>query len=347
MSLQPGAPTRCASGRSATSSARGRCRTSLAERRRGRHRSARRRGEPPRAAAGRRPPERHRRGRGPVPRRSTRRSTSWDREPEVVMMLTRAPDRTARRRGARGDRRGGRALLERWLAEDYLAEQGPAAVAQLRRRQQPPARGARRHARLRAPRRPATTTPVDRRRRRAGRGRLHRARGARPRPRAGARLRRDARRGDRGPRLVFIVADADDTPQGLYGGSASRQAGARGAPRRASVGEATPAGEVGRLAQVARERRVGDALVPRPRVLGRDRGRDVHDPARALVVVQADELVGGERAAEAAAQLGDGALDDAVERPALLGQARRAPVARPPATGTRPRRRRPRSSRAR
>ena len=93
---------------------------------------------------------------------------------------------------------------------------------------------------------------------------------------------------------------------------------------------APPAGEVGRAPQVAPEGRVADdADVPRAGLLGRGRDREVADPVRALVV-ERDELVGRERAAEPAAQL-------VLDPPGAPARASRAARAAPPRAGAGPR----------
>ena len=79
-----------------------------------------------------------------------------------------------------------------------------------------------------------------------------------------------------------------------------------------------PAKSVAR-ALVAPEGGVGDdARVPRERLVGRDLDREVGAPARALVV-EVDELVEREHAAEAPPQLGLDLARDALERRLLLG----------------------------
>src|SRR4051794_25620081 len=79
------------------------------------------------------------------------------------------------------------------------------------------------------------------------------------------------------------------------------------------------AGEVGRLAHVTGEGGVGHrAHLPRPRGARRNGVGDVEAPARALVV-QRDELVDREGAAEAPAKLCVDARGDALESHALGG----------------------------
>ena len=143
------------------------------------------------------------------------------------------------------------------------------------------------------------------------------------------------------PELLFIVADEEDWPQELYARLGFEPAGRiRGFlrppppdPRAATRPErrprrplarlrlgAPPAREVARVAQVAQERRVGDrARVPRPRRVGRDRGGEVGAPVRPARV-ELGELVGRERAAQAAAQLGLDPAHDELQRAALLGR---------------------------
>jgi GNAT superfamily N-acetyltransferase len=137
-----------------------------------------------------------------------------------------------------------------------------------------------------------------------------------------------ARRDDH--EVVFILADEEGWPKRLYASVgftplAARPSCTATAERAApSVEQPAPAGVVLGLAQVARERGVGrDPRVPRPRVVGGDARGDVHHPRRAAVV-EVDELVGGEAPAQAPAQVGDDALDDAlVVRRSSAGASRR------------------------
>ena len=83
--------------------------------------------------------------------------------------------------------------------------------------------------------------------------------------------------------------------------------------------EPPSAGEVDRLAHVAREGGVGHrAGVPRPRRPRRDGVGEVQAPAGAAVI-EVGELVDGEGAAETTAQLGVDARGHALERRALVG----------------------------
>ena len=83
--------------------------------------------------------------------------------------------------------------------------------------------------------------------------------------------------------------------------------------------EPSPAGEVGRLAHVAGEGGVGHrAHLPRPRRAGSDGVGEIQAPARAAVV-ERDQLVDREGAAEAPAQLGVDARRSRARAPTLSG----------------------------